>query len=160
AISVNLATRSWPFSLNISFQTNTDAQGQFAFDFVPPGKYLVYRMIPMGSGASSGAQEIARVQPGATTTVKFGGVGRPVVGRFKIMNPYVAIDWQGKFDHQYAHSIRPEPPKNLKTPQEFEAWRNQPEVERAFDGVRNFPIRVAPDGSFRMDEVVPGKYEM
>ena len=42
-------------SLHTEFRANTDAQGRFAFDFVPPGKYSVFRMIPMGAGSSSGA---------------------------------------------------------------------------------------------------------
>jgi beta-lactamase regulating signal transducer with metallopeptidase domain/thiol-disulfide isomerase/thioredoxin len=148
-------------SLHTEFRTNTDVQGRFLFDFVPPGKYSVYRMIPMGAGGSSGGPgEVVQVQPGKTASVKVGGAGRPVVGRMKILNPYVAIDWQRGLDFCYAHSILPQPPTNLTTREEFEAWRNQPQVQQAYETTRNYPIKFATDGSFRMDEVVAGKYAM
>jgi thiol-disulfide isomerase/thioredoxin len=127
---------------------------------VPPGKYAVFRMIPMENGASSGPQEIVRVEPGATAEVKVGGTGRAVVGKFKITNPYVAIDWVSDKNHPYAHSIFPQTPENLKTPQQFEAWRNQPEIQRAYDAIRNYPLQMVADGAFRIDEVVSGKYEI
>jgi len=57
-------------------------------------------------------------------------------------------------------SIQPKPPEGLKTREDFEAWRNRAEIQRAYDAVHNYPIRIAADGSFRMDEVMPGKYEM
>ena len=147
-------------SLHTEFRTNTDAQGRFVFEFVPPGKYSVYRMIPLGNGASSGPQEVVQVEPGKTASVKVGGKGRPVVGQMKIMNPYVAIDWSSDRNHFYANSIFPQPPTNFTTREEFDAWRNQPEIQKAYDATRRYPIRMAADGSFRMDEVVPGKYVM
>jgi thiol-disulfide isomerase/thioredoxin len=148
-------------SLHTEFRTNTDVQGRFAFDFVPPGKYSVFRMIPMGAGSSSGGpREVVQVQPGKTALVKLGGAGRPVVGRMKILNPYLAIDWQTSVDFCNAHLILPQPPTNLTTPEQFAAWRNQPEVQQAYEASRSYPIRFAADGSFRMDEVVPGKYAM
>jgi beta-lactamase regulating signal transducer with metallopeptidase domain/thiol-disulfide isomerase/thioredoxin/protocatechuate 3,4-dioxygenase beta subunit len=148
-------------SLHTEFRANTDAQGRFAFDFVPPGKYSVFRMIPMGAGSSSGGpREVVQVQPAKTALVKLGGAGRPVVGRMKILNPYLAIDWQNSVDFCNAHLILPQPPTNLTTPAQVAAWRNQPAVQQAYEASRSYPIRFAADGSFRMDEVVPGKYAM
>ena len=152
------ASASWPESLRTVFRTNSDDQGRFAFEFVPPGKYSICRMIPMGHGASPGPREVVRVEPGATSSLKVGGQGRPVIGQLKIMNPYVAIDWQ--HDYYTAHSIRPQPPKELKTAAEFEAWRNKPEIQQANDAARSYPMKFAADGSFRIEEMLPGKYEM
>jgi thiol-disulfide isomerase/thioredoxin len=148
-------------SLHTEFRTNTDAQGRFVFEFVPPGNYSVHRMIPTGGGgSSSGPHEVVQVQPGKTASVKVGGTGRPVVGRMKVLNPYVAIDWSSGHNYFYAHSIYPRPPENLTSREEIEAWRNQPEIQKAQAAVRDYPLRMAADGSFRMDEVLPGKYEM
>jgi beta-lactamase regulating signal transducer with metallopeptidase domain/thiol-disulfide isomerase/thioredoxin/protocatechuate 3,4-dioxygenase beta subunit len=148
-------------SLHTEFRTNTDAQGRFAFAFVPPGKYSIYRMIPTGNGGSSGGpREVVQVQPGETASVKVGGTGRPVVGRMKVLNPYVAIDWSTGRNYFSANSIYPRPPENLASREEIEAWRNQPEIQKAYDAVRHYPMRMAADGSFRMDEVLPGKHEM
>jgi protocatechuate 3,4-dioxygenase beta subunit len=154
------ANATWPESLRMELRTNSDAQGTFAFDFVPAGKFRIYRMIPTGSGASSGPGKVVEVRPSTTTTIKLGGEGRPVVGRFKITNPYVAVDWQGNGNYLYARSTTPKPPKDLKTREDFDAWRKRPEIQQAYDCQRNYPVRVAADGSFRMDEVVPGQYDM
>jgi beta-lactamase regulating signal transducer with metallopeptidase domain/thiol-disulfide isomerase/thioredoxin/protocatechuate 3,4-dioxygenase beta subunit len=148
------------FSPRIYFQTNTDVQGRFAFDLVPPGKYYLNRMIPIGSGASSGPHEVIEVQPGETASVKVGGVGRPIVGQMKITNPYLPIDWSGGRNYFYAQSISPRPPTNFTTREQIEAWQNQPEIQKARAAIRNYPMKMDADGSFRMDEVTPGKYEM
>lgn len=147
-----------PETFRAEFRTDSDGQGRFTFDFVPPGKYMLYRMIPRERGGYSGPSQTVRVQPGASVAVKLGGEGRPVIGQFKITNPYVLIDWPGV--EVYAHSVLPRWPSSLKTREEIESWRRQPEVEQAFDSVRNYPIRIAPDGSFRMDEVLPGQYQL
>jgi thiol-disulfide isomerase/thioredoxin len=151
----------WPESLRVEMRTNSDDHGRFVFQVVPPGKYRVYRMMPMpNGGASGGSGEVVRVEPGATASVKVGGQGRPVVGRFHLTNPYVPIEWQDNRGINIAQSISPKVPEGLKTREEFEAWRSRPEIQKAFDEIRNYPIQIAADGSFRMDEVVPGKYEM
>jgi hypothetical protein len=153
------ANPSWPESLRTEFRTNSDLRGQFAFDFVPPGKFRIYRMIPTEGGASSGPGKVVEVRPGTTATIKLGGEGRPVIGRFKIANPYVAIDWQNLKYQPYARSVVPRPAQNLKR-EDFEKWRERPDIQQAFDNIRNYPVRVATNGSFRMDEVMAGKYEI
>lgn len=135
----------------------TDAQGHFAFDFVPPGKHRFYRMIPAARGSSSGPAEMVQVKAGETASLKVGGVGRPVTGRFTIKNPYVAIEWRK--DQHTVNSVTPKPPENLKTAEEYEAWRNREDIQRAFDAVRHHPLQFAEDGSFRIDEMIPGKYQ-
>src|SRR6185503_21310957 len=114
--------------------------------------------IPKKTGWSSGPQEVVEVKPGETVPVKLGGSGRPVTGKFKIKNPYVEIDWQTDRDHRYATSITPKPPENVKTAEDYKAWRDRPEIRTAMDKIRNHPVQFSEDGSFRMDEVVPGKY--
>jgi beta-lactamase regulating signal transducer with metallopeptidase domain/peroxiredoxin len=134
----------------------TDDRGRFSFDFVPPGKHRFYRMIPWKHGSSGGPAEVVQANPGEIVSVKIGGVGRPVTGRFKIKNPYVAIDWQK--DHHTVRSVPPQPPQNLKTQEESQAWHDRADVQRAYDRIRNHPIHFAEDGSFRIDEMIPGKY--
>lgn len=82
-----------------------------------------------------------------------------MIGHFKITNPYVKIDWPN-IEHPYVNSVMPKPPAGLKTREDFETWRKQPEIEQAYDAVHNYPIRVGPDGSFRVEEVVPGQYQL
>jgi beta-lactamase regulating signal transducer with metallopeptidase domain/thiol-disulfide isomerase/thioredoxin/protocatechuate 3,4-dioxygenase beta subunit len=136
----------------------TDDQARFSFDFVPPGKHRFYRMIPKsGGGSSGGPGEVVEVRAGETARVKLGGIGRPVVGRIKVKNPYVEIEWQNGFHS--VHTTYPRPPENLKTREEYDSWRQREEVQRAYDSIRHHPIQFSEDGSFRIEEVVPGKYE-
>lgn len=141
----------------VHMQTTSDSTGEFEFDFVPPGKGSLYRWIPKRQGASSSAPEPFEVDPGRTSLVKVGGKGRPLTGRFTVKNPYVPIEWQK--DHHSVSSVRPRPPAGLKTQTEYEAWRKQPEVQHAFDTARHHPVLFADDGSFTIDEVVPGAYQ-
>jgi hypothetical protein len=135
----------------------TDDQGRFSFDFVPPGKHRLYRMIRMTRGSSSGLVKVVEIKPGETATVKLGGVGRPVRGRIKFKNPYVEIEWQK--GHYRAHTVHPPRPANLGTPEEFKAWRQRDEVQRAFDSIRSHPMFFSEDGSFRIEEMLPGQYQ-
>lgn len=142
----------------VLMKAKSDAVGRFTFDFVPPGEFTMYRWItkPRG-GASSGSPEFVEVEEGALAKVQLGGMGRPVIGRFKVKNPYVPIEWQK--DHHSIGTVMPKPPEGLKTREEFEAWRTRPEIEHAFERARHYPILFAEDGSFRIDEVVPGQYQ-
>jgi thiol-disulfide isomerase/thioredoxin len=137
-----------------SFRTITDENGRFSFNYVPPGKCSLYRMIPTATGASSGGNEFVEVKPGAKVIVKMGGRGRPVLGRFKIKNPYVEIDWSRA--SPWLHTASPKRPHDFKTKDEAKIWRAQ--VQLAFDRSRNYPMFCAKDGSFRIDDVPPGKY--
>jgi beta-lactamase regulating signal transducer with metallopeptidase domain/thiol-disulfide isomerase/thioredoxin len=159
-IWANGALDTWDEGVRTSFRTNTDPAGHFVMEFVPPGKYALYRMIPMANGASSGSRALVQVEAGKTASVKVGGAGQPVVGRVKIANPYVPIDWQNGRDHFYARSILPQPPPDLKTREAMDAWRKQPQIQQVYDSSQNYPIQFAADGSFRIDEVVPGNYSM
>jgi beta-lactamase regulating signal transducer with metallopeptidase domain/peroxiredoxin len=143
----------------VELRTNSDTQGRFSWNFVPAGKFRVSRMIPSpGGGASSGPESLVEVRSGETSTVKVGGEGRLVLGKFKIKNPYVPIDWISRGNYQRANSVVPTPPANLKSREDFITWRKQPEIQRAYESSKNYPIQFAPDGAFHIDEMVPGKY--
>jgi beta-lactamase regulating signal transducer with metallopeptidase domain len=143
-----------PWSQNTKFETNTDNRGHFTFAFIPPGRFLVF---------ASGLSAMARVQSGQTTVLKLAklaGNGRAVVGKFKIRNPSVEIEWGRKGDLYYFGSAGSWPHKRFKTKEDLEAWRSQPEVENRIDNQHFYPVECAQDGSFHIDQVEPGKYEM
>jgi hypothetical protein len=50
------------------------------------------------------------------------------------------------------------PPASVKTPEPQRAGQPQPGIQRASDSVRIYPVQIAEDGSFRIEEMVPGKY--
>lgn len=84
---------------NEVFRTLTDKQGQFAFDFVPPGSCLLSL-----HGAPAQEQDRApfkvfdrrariQVRPGATNRITLGGTGRPVVGKLVAPDARTKVAW-------------------------------------------------------------------
>jgi thiol-disulfide isomerase/thioredoxin len=132
-----------PAVVPISLEAISDENGRFVFNYVPPGNYSLFRMIPTPTGSSAGPNERVEVGPGAKATVKLGGPGRPVVGHFKIKNPFVKIDWS--MDSQFCHAEESE-------------QRTALDALRGVGQSRNYPVLCAEDGTFRIDEVPPGKY--
>jgi len=134
------------------FHSITDDHGRFSFEFVPPGKFAVL--------GGPGMTETAIVKSGETAVVRIGGSGRPVVGQFKIRNPPVEIEWGKEFDIYLFNTELPRPPGGFKTKEDHEAWRKRPEFERTIAHHHSRPVQCAKDGSFRIEQVDPGKYTM
>jgi peroxiredoxin len=141
-----------PWTRSTRFSAETDDHGRFAMAFVPPGQFAVF---------SLGMRVTAHVKPGEAAVVQIGGGGRPVVGKFKVANPYVEIEWGRNMDMYHFGTVEPKrPTEQFKTVEEFRAWTRRPDIERAFDLSRNYPLHFAKDGSFRIEQVLPGEYEM
>ncbi len=148
-----------PWSPVIGWNATTDEQGRCSFSYVPPVKCVLYRLIPNHQGGwSGGPQHLLQVRSGEITPVKIGGIGRPIIGKFKIKNPYVQIDWQSDKDNYWVSTVLPRPSEDVKTSEDYNQWRQQKDIQAAFDKFRNHHIQFSVDGSFRIDEMVPGKY--
>jgi len=142
----------------------TDANGRFAFPRVAPGDvWLTHRVsVQPGDERQSGHQYV-RVEPGSQVRVQLGGVGVAVTGR---------VDWPfndrlnfyGTMWANQSHGMRPPDNWNTMTMEEKRVyeriWRNSPEGEQFKKEVRNYEFRVQPDGSFRVEDVLPGSYQM
>jgi hypothetical protein len=122
--------------------------GRFSFDFIPPGHFGV---------SSAGLGERAIVKSGQTSVVKLGGSGRPVIGKFKIRNPEGEIEPADEFQYDLFTSTAD---LNVKTKEEWKALRKEPIWENTFTNFHIRPVHCARDGSFRMDQVEPGKYAL
>jgi beta-lactamase regulating signal transducer with metallopeptidase domain len=146
-----LVTRNDAFSWgpNCEFNTKTDERGRFSFDFVPPGYIGI---------DNAGFGERAIVKSGQTAGVKLGGSGRPVVGKVKIRSPDGKIEEADRFRYDLFTSFRDE--LKGKTKEELEAWSKRPISEKMALSFHNRPVQCAKDGSFRIDQVEPGKYEL
>lgn len=120
------------------FTTKTDEHGHFTYDFVPPGQLEV---------TSAGIGEMVTVNSGQTALARLGGSGRPVVGKFKIHNPDGGTEPAAAFGYLFITSAadsRGKTKAELKTLTNFH--------------IR--PVHCAKDGSFRIDQVEPGKYTL
>jgi peroxiredoxin len=159
-----------------STELKTDAQGQFIMSRVPAGQVAV---APHPTPESSGRpmQEI-EVQPGKTATVIVGGQGRPVVGRV-LIPPSLAKRSDWTFRNCFVDpkiDLVPSPmPKGLTDaplPEQAKWWQSfektdaakfyQDAVDHRWDlfHARTYEFTIQPDGSFRVEDIVPGNYQV
>jgi RNA polymerase sigma factor (sigma-70 family) len=169
----------WP-ALMITLRTKTDADGRFVFEGVPPGERKVC-FSPTLSNGRSGASAFSHeqpviVKPGETTQVTLGGTGRTVAGRVSAPGISKPIDWQ-----QDVHNLKLKVgiPSEAVVPEREDfptdeaymsalkacADRSRPfwlsEAGREAQRMqRTYMLLFNPDGSFRVDDVPPGSYEL
>ena len=129
--------------------TKTDDHGRFSFDFIPPGHFGVN---------SAGMGERVTVKSGQTAVVNLDGTGRPVIGKFKIRNPDGEIEPADEFRYDLFTSMMAD--LKVKTEEAWKALRKQPIWENTFTNFHARPVQCAKDGSFRIDQVEPGKYAL
>ncbi|MGH9646224.1 MAG: hypothetical protein ACRD4E_05340 [Bryobacteraceae bacterium] len=126
-------------------------------NFVPPGDRLLVRMIPTGINSwQHSAPTGVTVKPGVTTAVTVGGTGRTVLGKIHVSEPSFA--WTNV--HGSLHLPLPASFKQPRSAEEQQKWSASPEAKLALKNYRAYPVEMSSDGSFHVEEVLPGKYEM
>ncbi len=156
------------------YQTHCDPEGRFMFDRVPAGWFEVGYLAKTGDIFSSPTSRTpVVVKAGATTRMKLGGEGRPVIGRFIPPAGYKGPVYFGA-GLRSLETVRPEPPRpanyNDMTKREQQGWLKQwwqsPEYQAYSDKIwhnpdwRHYTFRVQEDGTFRIEDVIPGKYDL
>jgi hypothetical protein len=155
--SDNMAFGNAPMLDAEAFQARTDDAGRFVITFVPPGERKIARMIPIGNGSwQHSAPTTVTVKPGGVTQVSVGGTGVTVVGKVHVTDR--EVDWQNV--HASLHNQLPGGFNRGRTPEEQAAWFSTPEAKMAMKNYRVFPIMISADGSFRAEEILPGKYDL
>ena len=149
----------------------TDANGCFTVERMLPGKVKVFHLFPITGRMSARTRcEIVEVLPGETANVTIGGGGRTVTGRFTAIG-YEPIWHRG----QVSLDVKlPEPPRPndydemiyLERRRWTKDWRNKTEegrlhkiMERQARGC-SYRANIEPGGTFRVDDVPPGEYEL
>jgi hypothetical protein len=159
--------------------TKTDDDGKFVVDRVPPGSWTIGRRVVLSTNSwTDAAIQSVQVDPGKTVSVNVGGTGRPVVGR--VMLP---PELSGRSDWTYNYcqisSQRPSvfnaPPMPLlvrmSSAETREKWMQDwmktdagkayiADQQKAMANMRNYPFSVSADGSFRVDDVPAGDYQL
>jgi RNA polymerase sigma factor (sigma-70 family) len=136
-----LSGEAFPFS----YSTNTDENGHFAFEQVPPGAVFLYRYInphpdepgPVGLSHETRLQ----ISPGETTHVEFDKGGRTITGRLVSAAPEVKLDWT--HDCYY---LEPKPDRSNGT--------------EAISPTRRYYFICASDGTFHVDDIPEGMYRL
>lgn len=149
--------------VSVSFEESkrTDPAGAFRFERVPPGEVTVSRCVEVRHGSMStvhfSTSSRARVASGEEAEVTLGGAGRPVVGR--LVAPAAGATGEG------AATTEPYAWGSLATVHTAPA----PPTIRGFlsglsgagsRGSGRTVARVAPDGTFRLEDVTPGEYTL
>ena len=144
-----------------AFQAKTDDQGRFVITFVPPGQQTIARLVPTGEGSWSHSQlAIVEVKPGETTVTNVGGTGRAVTGKVRIAEG-APPDFKGGFVSLITPTTKlMQQASQLKTDEERKAFYQSAAFQAATQERRIFTAALLPDGSFRADDVLPGKYEV
>ena len=169
----------WP-SLMLMLQVQTDDGGHFVFEGVPPGQRKVsfspkFRKDKMGALGFSHDQ-IVVVAPGETSYVTLGGAGRAVVGRISAEGISKPIEWaQDVHKLTLKVGLPPEavvPERNAFASDQNYSNAMQHYIDRsraywlsdagreAQRMERTYMLLFSPDGSFRVNDVPPGTYEL
>jgi hypothetical protein len=153
----------------------TDAQGRFSFKRVAPG-YSWLSRFETGRRLRVDRHTLIDVKPGASLVTQIGGKGRPVIGRAATTptnEPETKLAWTSNASQSvhgmYSHTERPAmtpPPgwerlpreEQLRLQREWEETTPQGRLAMEHQWGEDFDIN--PDGSFRIDDLTPGKYNL
>ncbi len=151
------------FGWYFSYTGKTDADGRFAFDKVPPGEHYLSRSFSWRSGRAitEGYQMPVRVSPGQTIEVSYGGTGRSIIGKVEGQ-----ADWSND-DHVLAlkQPLGPAAPQT----EDFATWAafvKARDADHTRDWCRQraaqrvYQLQFDPDGSFKIEDVPAGTYEL
>ena len=118
------------------------------------------------------------VKPGETATVKIGGTGRPIVGKFAIPSSFPHDNWLAwkplSLNLHRTNLKGPDMPLSIRLGSVeakrkwYEQWAQTNEGKafvaaqrKAMENIgTNFSFAVQPDGSFRIDDVPAGTYDL
>ncbi len=140
-----------------TYRSQADDQGRFEFKNVPPGKRFLVRLYQVQRGWSWSHIEPVEVKSGEATRVTYGGKGRRVIGKVVLSDADQKIDWQSGY--HILGTIQPRPPSSV-TPQELRAWYNSPEARQARANYRYYAAQFNDDGTFHIEDVPPGRYNL
>ncbi len=162
--------RGWPAyrsvqdGLYAADSATTDASGHFTFEQVPPGGVTLY--LSEGIGKSLSHQTALEVHAGVTTQVEMGSGGRLITGTLVISDGSKA-DWRTQVilaslvTNAKRPSIQLPPAKDFAGKLNLLDFFDQSTEWRAFErGSGSFPLQIAADGSFTVENIRPGPYKL
>ncbi|UCC99225.1 MAG: redoxin domain-containing protein [Phycisphaerales bacterium] len=156
------------------YETQCDTDGRFVFEKVPAGWFEAGYLIRTGEmGASITSRTPVEVKSDETAKITLGGSGRPVIGSFVPPEGYAKPIYFGNGLRSLITTRPDEPrPRNYErmTKREQQQWRAQwrksDEYKLYRDSYwhdpnwRQYTFRINDDGSFRIEDVIAGKYDV
>jgi hypothetical protein len=158
--------------IHYAYSATTDAEGRYVLDRVPAG---LNQIRTKASEKASPLDQYVRTEPGKAVRFDIGGKGRPVVGKLVLGTHLDTKNLNRDTDPSQrllsnSHLRRNVPwPKQPtdgggggSSPEEREetarAWRKTPEAFEQWKDQYRCNVEFAEDGSFRFEDVPPGKY--
>jgi hypothetical protein len=80
-----------------------------------------------------------------------------VTGKLTLSDPSRTIDWRQSGHHSLSYFPQPPPFTNAG---EYRAWANLPETIAAQRNARSYTLRLQEDGTFRIEDVLAGDYNL
>jgi hypothetical protein len=153
----------------------TDPEGHFVFDRVAPGESWIAWEPKVKNKLRQSHYTLAEVEPGKSITLDLGGRGQSVVGRaatVAVNTPGQQITWasvknqsaSASYHNRIANTAwetRPDDWERMTPAQRIEwqkAWEKTPRGKELTRHRWGVDIDINPDGSFRIDDVLPGTY--
>lgn len=176
-VSVALHSRIWsPYdSFHLGYSTITDAEGRFVFRQVPPGEYKLCRFIHSAKSSLPGRsltesyQQPLTVLAGQTIQMTYASSGRLVTGQALAVRPEVEVDWEHDVHTLNLKlpadaNVKVIEPDDFATQAAFTKARDESWATRGTHvippGARTYPLVMNVDGSFQVEDVPPGTYEL
>jgi RNA polymerase sigma factor (sigma-70 family) len=146
-----------------AFSAKTDSDGRFVFEQVPTGDFNLW--LNRGIGIPFDHQTPVHIEGGETLQPQIGGSGILLKGRFVLSDPNQTINWpkQLDFGHLATKFVPPPVPAGLKM-SEREQWMR--EYSASDEGMareraaRSYSLNVESDGSFTIEDVPPGSFDL
>jgi beta-lactamase regulating signal transducer with metallopeptidase domain/protocatechuate 3,4-dioxygenase beta subunit len=175
--TVSLNTLSWSPSLafHLGYTAATDADGRFTFKQVPPGQFKLYRWgLPKrrdtsGITITETYQMPVTVLAGQTNSVEYASAGRAVIGQAVPASPDTAVDWLNDV-HTLTLKLPPAAATGRPNREDYaslaaflkanNAASESEGQKRNARAARVYALEFEADGSFRIDDVPPGTYEL
>ena len=167
-------------ALSLFLKAETDAEGSFTVERVPPGERKATLQVKVndrgsGRGTSTTHGVPVTVKPGVTTEVLIGGSGRSVIGKMTVVGGEPEdVDWRRDIHTMQTQIVMPATIQgpvmtgNMTEAEQQRVYREYNERQRAFwvtdEGralrrkQRNYTLIFETNGTFRVDNVEPGNY--
>jgi hypothetical protein len=139
------------------FKVETDDDGKFKFEKIPPGEGQLVRLIKTTPNSWMHSHNTTvRVEPGQTTFVNLGDSGAVIRGRARLDTP--PAEGEPMTIGGSLNTAMNRPP--FASSSDAQAFYQTPEWRAQMKLQKHFAIVVNADGTFMVDSVPPGSYSL